>query len=228
MLFPSSFGKRRRLSLALLMIASAMTALSGMHRASAATIVYTDRAAFLAATVGATTIDFNGLGGGHFATYAPLVTPPVTFTSDGTIFGIDPSFYSNSVDGSDFLSVDYGGLQTTLTATFDAPVRAVGTDIAGLLAPGTFSFSLSTGETFGPTGYAQMSGSNPGFIGFITNDPGGYTSLQLVSSDASGAFSAYDNFVVANVVVPEANTAALVGLALPVIGGIALIRRRKR
>src|SRR6476659_2582646 len=135
--------------------------------ANAVTTVYTSRAAFNAATINQSIVNFNSLTAPGTATQynSPvntLTTGGITFSENGptgTLYVIDTAYgggaYFFNGGGGPYLNNNnyYTGSNqfTTLTATMPASVSAVGADF-GLQSTSfpnsTFKIGLSTGEQF--------------------------------------------------------------------------------
>ena len=191
---------------------------------NATVTTYTNRAAFLAAITGATNIDFNGLSGGLQTQYSSLNLSGVTFTTNGSMYVVNPAYYSGyNIDGTDVLGSFYAGLND-ITATLPGGVSAVGTDFGGLFGSEEFGFLLSTGDFYSTTVPAATSG--PSFVGFIT-DTGTFSSVDMFNRD--GSYGIYDNFVYgvgSSSTVPEPGSLAMI-IGVGVSGAGLLLRRRK-
>jgi hypothetical protein len=192
--------------------------------AQAALIFFGDRASFNAATTGRTVVDFEGIAPDGSFTFFPA-PPGVTLSganfsisrpaSNGNLFGIGDNFYytGNSVLSSQQSTATNDNVQVTLPGGF----TAVGLDYGSFFGP-TFTFTLSTGESFTRTApvFAGLS-----FIGVVSTVP--ITSLTV--SAPPGDVVNIDNFTFGQAVVPEPATLAVFGaLAAGALG----LRRRVR
>ena len=191
----------RRSVLALVL---ALSLLSVVAAQAGPITVYGGRAAFLAATTGVTTMDFeaqnsNGDNGyEYFGT--TLAIGDVTFNQpDGRMFVIGKSYPSYPTAGitSAYLNAPNCCGTDGVSVTFANPIYAVGMDLgiqndwssygAGFDA---VSFTLSTGETFSVVAPMLWETGNPlMFFGFSSTVP--FMSV-LINSPSEGP--AFDNF----------------------------------
>jgi hypothetical protein len=232
---------RRKLGFLLAAIFSYF-AMSGS--ASALTTVYTSRAAFNAATLNQSIINFNSLTTSGNATLynSPvntLTTGGVTFSEDGptsTLYVIDTAYNGGTFffngGGGPYLNNNnyYTGFNqlTTLTATLPANVSAVGADF-GLQSTSfpnsTFKIGLSTGEVF--TFPSLPANPTFNFLGFVSDQL--LTSLTFQATadfpapNATGSPS-LDNFTTAQA-VPEPSA---ILLAIGTFGIVSGAWRRGR
>lgn len=197
--------------------------------ASAQVTLYTNRAAFLAATAGTTNIDFEGIApAGSFVDYGggPLVLSGVTFTGNADMSVVDSGYYSLPYKGA-FLTSQFSDPFNVITAALPTGVTAIGADIGGLFdGSQTFTITLSTGDTFVvPTTNTTSIGSLD-FAGF-TSKGADITSI-VFNTPASPTFDAIDNVTFGRRVaaVPEASSMAL--LAGGIFPVLMVLRRRKR
>lgn len=188
--------------------------------AQAAVVTYTDRAAWNAATLNESTIDFESI--------AP--TNGYTFYGAGgtTIHGVNFSGKSNILfvvdSGYDSLyqwgsgAVMLGNANDTITAKLSG-ANAVGLDLMSIVSFGaTMTIGLSTGDSFTVATAGQPDRT---FFG-VTSDAN-ISSISITSS--GGAFPMIDNFSFGNTsTVPEPSSILLVGLAAAAVGAT---RRRK-
>jgi hypothetical protein len=201
--------------------------LLGGAAARADLIFYQDRASFNAASTNRTVVDFEGLAPSS-TSFAYFPTPP-GLTLSGANFnignplpgdGLNPTgkdFYAPTIYPSDFLVPSASTRNgTDLDITLPGGFTAIGLDL-GSFNGGTFTFLLSTGDTFTETP-ASFGGES--FIGFTSTVP--ITSLRI--SIAGRDVPVLDNFTFGAAVVPEPGTLALFG-----VGGLSLLvwgRRR--
>jgi PEP-CTERM motif len=193
--------------------------------ARASTITFNDLAAFLGATSGLTTIDFNGIAPVNgFVSYAngPLVLSGVTITSNSSMFVIDPGFYGAPYAGGGFLNTDFSNPNVLTFATTNT---ALGFNFGGLFgSPVTFTVTLSTGDVFNVVSNTSIiNNTTLDFFGAISSAP--FTSFTLSMPDSPN-YNAVDNLrlgAAATTTVPEPGTLTLFGL-----GFAAWRLRRKR
>ena len=139
------------------MVVLIMCALSTVSTASVT--IYTSRSGWTAATSGVTTADFNGIASvGSYVSYGsgPAVIDGLTFTSNDSMFVIDPAYYGFPYpDG--FFSADYA-VPNIVTIALPGSYTAVGFDFGGLFSGGAI-FDVTLGAlglgTFGFTGSTQ-------------------------------------------------------------------------
>jgi hypothetical protein len=203
----------------LIVLGAGCLAVSG---AVAADTVYSSRSAFDAAAGALTTITFDGIAGpGSFVDYGggPLTLSGVTFTSNATLFVLDPGYYGSSYPYGGFLNADYAGLDT-ITAALPA-TTALGFDIGGLFGAQTFTIGTSDGGSFVVNAPDSIIGTSAlDFFGVTTSTP--ITSITVSYTD--GAYGALDNFSFG--AVPEPATWGLMILGFGGIGGV--LRRAAR
>lgn len=199
---------------------------------------YSDRTTFLANTVAATTLGFEGLAPDNGYTNYPL---PAGFTQSGVNFSVDTVAFPNQflfVIGKDgyYPGNSVFSSQNTqssaqpntpastgdLLITFSTPVTAIGLDFGdNFISPNTAIFTLSNGETFTrPTG----SGSSFNFVGLTSLTP--ITTLDIQEPN-DYAFN-IDNFTFgAAAPVPETSSVVSLGLLL-LLGGVSVCAARRR
>lgn len=204
---------------------AAVLAFSAAGAASADT-VFTNRAAFDAATSGQSTAGFNGVAAaGSFVAYGagPYVEGGMTFTSNSDMFVIDPGFYGSSYAGGGFLTSDY--VQPNVVTVSFAASNAFGFDFGPLfdgLTQFTLAFSNGT-NVFTQLAVGGIVGTNTlDFYGIVTDTA--FTSVSITMNDAP-YYNALDNVTIGVGAVPEPATWALM------IGGFGLagsaLRRRR-
>lgn len=196
-------------------------------QAPASVMTYSNLADFQAAATGVTTIDFNGIAAaGSFVGYGtgPLSLSGVTFNSNGSMFVIDPGYYSSSYAGGGFLNSDFStsGVNT-ITAALPSPVTALAMEFGGLFGgPVDFTFSFSDGSSVSGSSAASIIGGTPlAFIGFTSTVA--ITSASISMPDSPN-YNAIDNFRFGNS-VPEPGSLALILLGM---SGLAVAGRRRR
>ena len=203
--------------------------------ARAATITYTNQAAFAAATNGITftTVDFEGLAPDASFIFEP--TPPgvtlmgANFTIDhstgnnGNLFAIGDGFYyaGNSVLSSQESTV----VANNIVITFPATETAVSLNLGSLGAAASWSWALSNGDTgvLSAPAFSSLS-----FFGLTSTTP--FNTLRLTgpaaNPESNDAVLNIDNVSFgagAVATVPEPASMVLVGSALVLAGA----RRRR-
>lgn len=204
------------------MVVLAMCALSTFSTATSVTI-YTSRAAWTAATSGVTNADFNGIATvGSFVSYGsgPAVIDGLTFTSNDSMFVIDPAYYGFPYpDG--FFNADYT-LPNIVTITLPGSYTAVGFDFGSLFSGGaTFDVTLGGIGTLTVSSTGSTQDGVLGFAGFISTTS--FNTVTLSMPDAP-SYDAVDNFSYGGAAIPEPASIALLGSGLLGIAGI--LRRR--
>lgn len=199
--------------------------------ARAGLIVFDNRAAFNALTIGRTVIDFEGIApvGG----FVSLRTPPgitlsgVNFTidrstSNGNLFVIgDNRYYANTAVLSSQES-RLPPISDNVLITLPEPSTAIAVDFGSFSAGRTVTFDLSTGDTF-----TRTTGFFPSleFVGLVSNKP--ITSLTISKPSVVGVDTVLnlDNFTFGQS-VPEPSTFTL--LTLGSLGLLGYARRRRK
>jgi hypothetical protein len=224
----------RTLAPARLLAALALAVASATPSAARAQFaVYTDLAAFLAATSGAGTDTFDDLAAGPLA--APLARTAGSFgysvsANTSTLYGVGPA-------ADRWLSADVATDVVTFNG-FGPAVRAVGgfffgTDLGGAFRAGTSLTVRATGAG-GATTRVLTNAATGTFLGFVGT--GALTSLtveagQPAQAPADLAFPTVNALVVAaapaSSVVPEPATVVLVAAGAAVLVP-ATARRRRR
>lgn len=226
-----------RFTLKVSLLAIVMTAI-GATQSQAAYILFTNRAAFQAATGTLTTETFNSI-----ATDTSFLNSSLAFAGTGVTLQstggaqadvlVDvPTYQFNpgaaTIDGT--ARVNMGGLLGTsvVSIQFGAPVSAAGFDTVNYDVGSDFSQAFIGATLIGtfPTGNQQT-----GFIGVI--DTAGATisaiDIRRGPPGPDGTFNAFDNVSFANApanAVP-APAGLLLGLTgLPIFGVVARLRRR--
>jgi len=209
-----------RRALPAVMIVFVMCALSTVSTASVT--IYTSRAAWTAATSGVTTADFNGIAPfGGFVSYGsgPAVIDGLTFTSNDSMFVIDPAFYGFPYpDG--FFNADYN-IPNLVTITLPSSYTAIGFDFGSLFSGGA-SFDVTLGS-LGPFTVVSTGSVQDGvlaFAGFVSTTS--FNTVTLSMPDAP-FYNSVDNFSYGSA-VPEPGSLALLGTGL--VGIVGVLRRR--
>ena len=219
-----------RLFLSLLLFAAVWVVSTATTQA--ASVTFTDRSTFNAASTELATIDFNGIAsaGG----FAALNSPTTLYTSSGigVTFTVNPGTSLHVFDNG-FTNVGYGpggylgvGLinlpEVILDLTFSTPITAAGLDI---MSSGSFANATATLANGDVLPFSVV-GFMPRFFGFMTTTP--IVSLTL-RTPLGGGFL-IDNFTFGQAVgqanpVPEPTTMLLLSTGLA--GVAAKVRRRR-
>ena len=152
----------------------------------------------------------------------------MTFTSNGSMFVIDPGFYGSTYSGGGFLNSDYAGPPNVITAALPSAATALGLNYGGLEGgPVTFNFTLSDGSTFSGTTSQTIAGGSLDFIGITSTVA--LTSVQIAMPD-NPDYNAIDNFSFGAAVVatPEPATILSAGIAAVLGAGYTALRRRRQ
>ena len=184
----------------------------------ASVVTYTSRAAWLAATSGVTTIDFEGIAGPAGSVHYPagVTIAGVTFTDGVAQLYVFDSLYSPSnTNWGSGASLITNASNDLVTAVLPANVTAVGLDIYTVNPSGQLMLVGVTPGGIFPTA-TQVNPSRT-FIGFISTVPITSVGLKGINS-ATGL----DNFSFGSAGVPEPGT--LAGMIL----GFAVLATRHR
>ncbi len=208
---------------AVLMASIAMIA--SVKEADSQVILFNNRTSFNAAATGLTLIDFNNqvISPATFIFYpgGTVTLSGVTFTSNASLFAVNPAF-NGGYDLGDGTVLSFQGTNpSVLTVALPTNTKAVGFDF-GAFAASNFSFTLSTGQSYILPGNATPS-ATPAFAGFVSS-----TSIAFLTLSSTDGGNQIDRFAFGRTAaVPEPGTVALL-----VTGGVtfslALVRRRRR
>lgn len=186
----------------------------GATVAPAATVVYTDRAAFLAAITGAVTNDFEENGPGTFTNYPTGYDGGLyLITSLTGVFTVDPDFdgFYNWGTG-DVLDLETGDTTITLSPA----LRAFGFDFGNPTGlPGSGLITINGDD------YAQLGQPTFNFFGIVSDG-----AIGPISINWNGGLGIMDNVVFSRIgaaELPTPGTLALLGLGL-----LAAAARRRR
>jgi len=186
--------------------------------------LFTNRAAFIAASTNLQNIDFEGIAPENSVLpgLTSLTLLGVTFSdSPNTISVVDDGFFTPLFDFGSGASLSGG---VNIRAVLPPEITAVGSDVMSALGNGPFVIVLSTGESFMvPTGSAP----NRLFAGFTSDE-----AISFIVFNRTTALPLLDNFVFGQAVagpaaVPEPTTLGLLGWGLAAVA-LKLRKRRKR
>jgi hypothetical protein len=203
-----------------------MTMVAGVMNPAEAITLFTNQAAFNAATQGLTTIDFEGLASVNSFIFVPnppgLTQSGVNFTSPNTLFVVDPGYGPGFYDwGSGAVLSAQFGSGTIINAALPSGVTAVGSDIFSFDSYASdFVINLSTGDsvTVSSSDYPIRS-----FVGFTSD-----VDITSISFTATSGLTLIDNFTFGTTASTPEPTSVLGLLALGGLGiGSALKRKVK-
>lgn len=219
-----------------LMLPGVLAAVAIAAPASAATTVFSDLDAFLAAAPGATKVEtFSGRANSGANAPGQVINATgfngfsISGNRNGDYFGIAHGGTVGNIDGTDFLV--WSGINTnmgpTFTLTFDAPVTAFAFDFNDRDSTDRYGITLSTGEAFYNPPFATLTGS--GFFGLLSDQA--FTSVTFALVGAPGGI--LEPFGIDNVrsnagvaAVPEPASWAMMIAGFGLAG--AALRRRGR
>jgi hypothetical protein len=184
----------------------------------------------LASPAKATIVNFNGIAApGSFSFFGngPLTLSGATFTSNGTIFVIDPGFYGSSYANGGFLSDDFAGRTDALTVTLPAGIHFVSFDFGALFSgrPVSANVALNGGPATAITAADSINGTHV-LDHFSFSSASAISTVTLTLPD-SPQFNAIDNFTFLASAVPEPATWVMMLLGFACVG-LTAYRRRSR
>ena len=170
---------------------------------------------------GTTTITFDGIAPpGSFVAYnsGPFTLSGATFSSNDSMFIIDPSYYGSSYPNGGFLSFDYA-TPDILTVMLPANVHSISFDFGGLFGPQTGMVAINGGAATAITAPDSITGTSAlDYFSFSSSTP--ISTVTLTTPDSPN-YNAVDNFSYST--VPEASTWAMLALGFV---GLAFAGRR--
>lgn len=208
-----------------------LLAATGAH---AQVTLFSDRAAFTAASTGLTTIDFEGEVPDNTYFFFPdntVTRGGVEFSSTDDLLAIHPDYDFTLDFGTGTTLATQGDLPGVSLVTFlPEGTTAVGVDFGDFYGS-DFTIALSTGDSFTLTGGAPLESAAGGFrfAGFTSSAPLTFISFSSNAPTANN-ISFYDNFAVGAAATPD-NTAApepgSLALLLPILGAVCVARRQR-
>ena len=179
----------KKISMAAVGSAVAVTSIAATVNPAQALTLFTDRAAFNAATQSLTNIDFEGIAPSESYTDFGngLTVSGATFTNNNNYeFVVDPNLYQPFYDwGSGAVLSGYSN--GTINVSLGSGVTAVGSDIMSFANYASdFLVTLSTGNsyTLSSSNYANRS-----FVGFTSD-----VAISSISFQATNGYTELDNF----------------------------------
>jgi hypothetical protein len=211
------------LPMAIALAVPTLSALS-VSPAQAAATVYNDRASFNSASIGVSTIDFEGLVPGNG--FIPISTPPGV-TLQGVNFNVTQGnlILAAPINYGPSATIASNGA-TNLQITLPNNISAVGFDftLVGDPAPRIVTITLSSGESYSRTSASGNGSPSFQFFGVTSSSPIQF--LQISSTNPTSTL-VLDN-VSSGQAAPEPGSCLLmVAGLLPVVGGYGIGRRKR-
>jgi hypothetical protein len=210
----------------LLLTGFSALALPLVGSAQASTIVYTNAAAFAAATTTPTTMGFSGVivPPATFVGFSSLTVGPATFTDGNPVVTVNvtsKSYYAPSFTyAADFLvPASNADPSQVLNISLPAGTHALALDFGRLFSNGATTILLSNGYSLSDP--ATPSQGNTEFVGFVSSDL--ITTLRLT---VPGDAYVLEDLVLAAIPVPAPEPAGMALLSVGLIGLLATRRRR--
>jgi hypothetical protein len=192
--------------------------------ASASTVVYTDQAAFVAASGALTLQNFNGFTGTTNLGTAPLTVGGFGVSvSSNSSAAISPGGASDNIDGSEFLFANLTGTVAdpgALTFTFASAITSFGANFVSFNNNVLRESAVIGGVAIDPL---PMS---PNFLGFVSNTA--FTSITFRNQMGGGNNDSFglDNVRYSVAAVPEPATWAMMLVGFGMMGAAMRYRRR--
>ena len=210
--------------------------MGGGNQSTAATITFTDEAAFLSAVPNATTESFEGLTPDNVSDSRSLISVgSFQLTADGKVLSVNdiPRFGFAATDGSNYVEIsDNDSNGSFAKFAFSVPQLAFGLNIVdwGDSSPGSLLFTNDIGDagTIETNPPFRASG-NILYFGVLSDTP--FTEFTITNTVIGGVGTGMDFFVIDKVStapVPEPGTIILFSIGALSIIGIGYRQRRNK
>ncbi len=194
--------------------------------ASAATVFYTNQAAWNAAVSGPSVVEnyesygWSNPGGDQLVNNGSITLGGITYSFPDQLFGVGPNLnYSASyLLGNSYLEWQTSPNQMLISWT--NPVTAGAFNFGGFYGNAGINLSVTLGNGDAATGTTQQNAFS--FFGIITDTP-----FNTMTLNADQNYIVFDNLTYATgaPAVPEPSTLALIGVG---IAGLVISRRRAK